>query len=109
MITICKDWYAWINRQPVGPPRFHLEGGVEVGNPGVELLLTKRIPQGINPSILLLDLSLSQKPGMWPQVITCATARYDEVLVPGSPGYTAVEIFENGVSVSKVDKVDTVT
>ena len=36
-----------------------------------------REPQGINPAILMLDLHLVQKPGMWPQVLAVAHARYD--------------------------------
>lgn len=106
MLTICKDWYAWINTQPMNPPSFHLIGGIEVGNPGVDVLLTKRSPGGPDPSILMLDVSLYQKPGMWPQVMTCASARYDEVLGKAQP-YKAVQIFHEGAVIATIDSIDT--
>ncbi|HJU40844.1 MAG TPA: hypothetical protein VJ724_14835, partial [Tahibacter sp.] len=83
-----RNWYAWINKMPPPPDDFHVVGEVEVPNPGIEALLTVRSPQGINPDILLLDLHLFQKPGVWPQVVTWVQARYDKVLKPGSPCYT---------------------
>lgn len=106
MLVICKDWYAWINTQPVGPPSIHVVGGIEVGNPGIEVLLTRRSPGGFNPSILMLDVSLYQKPGMWPQVMTCASTSYHEVL-PGKPqAYTSVEIFHDGKLIAKIENID---
>ena len=51
-------WYARINMMPPPPDDFHVIGEVEVANPGVKAELTKRIPQGINQKILLLDLHL---------------------------------------------------
>ena len=109
MLTICKDWYAWNNTQPGGPSSFHLIGGIEVGNPGIDVLLTKRHPQGINPTILMLDAGFYQKPGMWPQVMTCASTRYDEVLSGQGPAYTSVQIFHDGTKIDQIDKIDTVS
>ena len=94
-----KNWYAWINLMPPPPDDFHVIGEIFVGNPGVEALLCVKEPQGINPAILLLDLHLVQKPGMWPQVMTWVQARYDKILRPRSTKYTQVEIFLNGVSI----------
>jgi len=108
MLMICKDWYAWINNQPIGPPSFHLIGGIEVGNPGIEVVVTKRSPAGINPSILMLDISLYQKPGMWPQVMTCASAIYDEVIRKPHT-YTAVQIFNGAAMIGKLDTIDIVS
>jgi hypothetical protein len=84
-----RDWYAWNDLQPTGPPRFHVVGEVQVPNPGVHALLVPKSPQGINPSILLLDLYLKQDPGIWPQVVVWVPARYDK-----QPGYyRQVQIF----------------
>ena len=84
-----RDWYAWNDLQPPGPPHFHVVGEVQVPNPGVHTLLVPKTPQGINPSILLLDLYLKQEPGTWPDVVVWVPARYDK-----RPGYyRQVQIF----------------
>lgn len=93
-----KDWHAWINAMPPGPNSLHVVGEVQVGNPGVVPELTVREPQGINPAILLLDLHLVQRPGMWPQVMTWKQARFDKVLAPRAPRPTQVEVFATGES-----------
>jgi hypothetical protein len=69
---------------------YYVSGNVLVGNPGIEAVLRYRIPQGINPKILMLNLVLIQRPGVWPQVQTWVSARY---VAMGKPGqYTDVEI-----------------
>lgn len=96
-------WYAWINMMPPPPDDFHVIGEIEVANPGVKAELTKRIPQGINQKILLLDLHLVQQPGMWPQVMTSATARYDQILTPKSVHFEQVQIFYMGSVIATLD------
>ncbi len=86
-----QDWYAWINFMPPPPEEFHVVGEVYVPNPGVDPLLTPRRPQGINPSILLMDLYLYQKPGVWPQVLVWKQVRYDKVV--RGKRYTQVQVF----------------
>jgi hypothetical protein len=93
-----RNWYAWLNKMPPGPNSLHVVGEVFVGNPGMQAELTIKEPQGINPAILLLDLHVTQRPGMWPQVMTWVQARFDKVIVPGSPNYTDVEVFAIGQS-----------
>lgn len=104
MLVVCKEWYAWINTQPVGPARIHVVGSIEVGNPGVEVHLTKRSTK--EPTTLTLDISLYQKPGNWIQRVTCAPANYDEVL-PGKPqAYTAIHIFHGADLIAKIESID---
>lgn len=98
-----KDWYAWINLAPPKPDDFHVIGDVLVSNPGVQAELSVKEPQGTNPNILLLDLHLTQRPGMWPQVMTWVQARYDKVLSPSSPRYTNVEVFHQESSIAKIN------
>jgi hypothetical protein len=86
-----KDWYAWLNLMPPPPDDFHVVGEVYVPNPGVEILLTPKEPQGINPQILLIDIYLLQKPGNWPQNFVWKPARYDKILLAAK--YTQVQIF----------------
>ncbi|HEX3151564.1 MAG TPA: hypothetical protein VHR66_26040 [Gemmataceae bacterium] len=93
--VICKqppatrDWFAWNNFMPPKPDDFHVVGEVQVPNPGVDLLLVPRNPQGINPHILLLDLILVQRPGLWIQIPVWKSVRYDKY----NASYTSVQIF----------------
>lgn len=97
-----KNWHAWIDTMPPGPNKLHVVGDVEVGNPGIDTVLTEKVPQGINPAILLLDLHLVQRPGVWPQVVTCKQAHFDRVLAPGAPRYTNVDVFAEGRSIAQM-------
>jgi len=81
---------------PPPPDELHVVGQVVVANPGVDVELVEKVPQGINPSILMLDLHRHQRPGMWPQVLAVKPVRYDRVLPPRHPHYTYVDVFENG-------------
>jgi len=78
-VAATQNWHAWINKMPPPPDELHVRGQVTVPNPGVDVFLYKKVPQGINPSILLLDLVLVQRPGIWPQMVTSKGAVYDEV------------------------------
>lgn len=100
-----KNWYAWINLMPPKPDDFHVIGEIYVGNPGIQAELHPKEPQGINPSILLLDLHLVQRPNLWPQVMTWIQCRFDRILSPKSTRYTDVEVFHDGGSIATI-KVD---
>lgn len=100
-----KDWYAWNNKMPPKPDDFHIVGEVEVPNPGVIVSLVPRVPQGINPKILLMDLHLRQLPGVWPQVTTWKQVRYDKILVNSE--YESVTIFCGADVVANIP-VDTI-
>ena len=95
-----RDWLAWIDKMPPPPDTLHVRGSVEVPNPGVDVFLFKRIPQGINPTILQLNLVLVQRPGIWPQVQTLKTATYQEV--GRSLSYSTVEVFEDDQSLFSI-------
>jgi hypothetical protein len=72
-----SDWYAWVNAMPPGPHSFHVTGVVYAPTPGHEASLTMASPQGINPRDLILDLQLKTLSGMWPEVVTPISVRYD--------------------------------
>ena len=76
--TRTRDWYAWLNLMPPSPDDLHVTGEVYVPNPGVDPILVPREPQGINPRILLLELLLCQRPGIWPPVLVWKQVRYDK-------------------------------
>lgn len=96
MTDQCENWQAWLNTMPPKPDTFHVVGDVLVPNPGVSATLTMRAPQGINPATLALDLHLVQLPGNWPQIMTCASARFDRILPEDATRYDSVDIFLNG-------------
>jgi len=85
-----RNWYAWNDLMPPKPNFFQVIGQVEVSNSGVVPNLSVRIPQGVNPTILLLDLDLIQLPGEWPQVMRWIQARYDQVVL--EPRYQTVSV-----------------
>jgi hypothetical protein len=89
--TRTKDWYAWLNLMPPTPDELYVTGEVYVSNPGVDPLLVFKEPQGINPRILLLDLILCQKPGIWPPVLVWKKACYEKV--GRTLRYDTVQIF----------------
>lgn len=103
MTTECKDWQAWLDKMPPRPYELHVVGDAMVSNPGVRPMLTMRIPQGINPAILILDLHLVQQPGIWPQVMTCVPVRFDRVMPSGASDYTSVEIYSDGERIAQID------
>ncbi|NUM53020.1 MAG: hypothetical protein HUU46_05195 [Candidatus Hydrogenedentes bacterium] len=102
MCIATRDWYAWNNLMPPKPDDFHVTGEVQVGNPGIEVLLTPRTPQGINPTILILDLILVQLPGVWPQVVVWKPVRYDK----NNATYKQVQIFYRACEVANIPVVD---
>jgi hypothetical protein len=101
-----KDWYAWNDLEPPPPFSFHITGSIQVPNPGVLAFLHKRIPQGINSSIILLQLELIQLPGFWPAVMTDRDVRYDEVFSSQNQKYATAEIFVGNTVIHKVPVVD---
>jgi len=72
-----KNVIAIENRQPPGPASFYVIATVQVPSPGYTATLTKAVPQGINPTILILKVATKKKPGIWPPVVTDVEARYD--------------------------------
>ena len=98
-----RNWYAWNDLMPPKPNHLHVAGEVQVANPGVLALLSPKEPQGINPTILMLDLHLVQQPGIWPQHVTWAQAKY--IKIEGGT-YYEVGVYFGGVEVAKIPVKD---
>ena|SRR5271157_1054315 len=96
------NWYACNDLQPPGPPSFHIIGEVEVPNPGIDVHLSEHVPQGINPTILLLELALVQKPGLWPQMVVHKHVRFEKTNI----AYKEVEILSHSTLIAKVPVED---
>ncbi len=97
-------WLAWNNLMPPEPLSFHVIGKVEVPNPGVEVILVIRRPQGINPQILLLDLILIQRPGVWPRVVIEKMVTYE--VLGADPKYTDVNVFCSEKLIAELKVID---
>jgi hypothetical protein len=95
-----SDWYAWVNKMPPGPASFHVTGVVNLPNPGYKAELKVASPQGINPAELILDLAVTKLPGIWPQVITPVSVRYDQTAYSGN--YKTVLIREPDGDASQI-------
>ncbi|WP_116812179.1 hypothetical protein [Steroidobacter cummioxidans] len=102
-----RDWAAWIDRMPPPPDGFHVVGEVELGNPGMVAQLVYRQPQGINPTILLLDLEVEQRPGTWPDKIEWVKVRYDVTVTPQMPHYGSVTVFANSQLIAEMPVTET--
>lgn len=53
-------------------------GVVRTPTPGYDVKLVPASPQGINPKELILDLVVTAKPGVWPQVVTPTSVRFEQ-------------------------------
>lgn len=96
-----SDWYAWLNKMPPGPPSFHVTGVVSLPSPGYEARLVPASPQGITAAELILELQVTPRPGIWPQVITPVSVRYDHA--PGHVPYQTVLVREPDGDAVQID------
>jgi hypothetical protein len=91
-LLLKETFKAWIDRMPPGGPKLIVVGEVQVPTGGWHAGLTRRSPQGINPDILILDVSAQAPSGMVTQVITTIPLRYEER--PPVHQYTQVTIVD---------------
>lgn len=75
---IKNEFKAWITRMPPGPPKLIVIGKLEVPTGGYSAKLTRAVPQGINPAILLLDVQVTKPTGNVIQVISRIDVRFEE-------------------------------
>jgi hypothetical protein len=75
----CHDWKAVHDWQPVNPGRLRVNGTCDMPTPGYKITLKRKVPPGINPTILLLEKVVTPPTGNVLQVITPTPVSYDEV------------------------------
>jgi hypothetical protein len=73
-----RTWFAWENRQPVGPTRLHVGGEVETPSAHRIPKLTRANPQGINPKILILNLTIEDSGKGGVELVDYRPAYYEE-------------------------------
>ena len=102
-----KNWKAWQNLQPPGPPgppRLTVTGEVETTNSNQTPHLSEANPQGINPKILLLNLSITTA-GTGLTVVEFKQVTFAKEI--SKDQYTSVDIFSDSDPVGSA-KVETV-
>jgi hypothetical protein len=77
-VLLRETFKAWIHRAPDAPPRLIMIGDVRVPTNAWRARLTRRSPQGINPKILILDVSAQEIGGDAQDEITTIPLRYEE-------------------------------
>lgn len=88
-----KDFAAWINLMPGSPSRLYVVGKVETNAQNLVPRLTRTVPQGTNPTILFVDLTIVPD-GIGPQVVSYQDVRYEETATQGQ--YSEVAILWEG-------------
>jgi hypothetical protein len=72
------EWTAVQDFMPPGPPTLRVRGVCTMPTPGYRLSLTRIVPQGPNPTILLLDLHVEPPTNPVIQVLTPTPVEYEE-------------------------------
>jgi hypothetical protein len=73
-----STWTAVHDEMPPGPGNLKVTGELEMPTPGWKLHLSKAIPQGINPEILLLHLKRTPPSGIEPQHVVIQSVCFEE-------------------------------
>jgi|GEM_PF-5702697 len=96
-------WRAWAVTEG-SHTKIVVEGIYGMGGPGRVAVVSYAVPQGINPDILLLKLTVSTLPGAWAQVLCPIPAVY--VKSPYKKNeYQGVEILYPDGSLASVDVI----
>jgi hypothetical protein len=93
-----SNWKAWRNIMPGADPTLHVTGDVTAPTSGYSAVLSPRIPQGFNPEIYLLDLTVTPpSPGqVVNQVVTIIKVQYEEKT---KKNYARVTILPENITV----------
>ncbi|MFZ1884395.1 MAG: hypothetical protein WAU53_12555 [Rhodoplanes sp.] len=99
-----QKWKAWQNLQPPGPPRLIVTGQVEISNTNQTPQLREHVPQGINPKILLLDLTITSS-GVGNDVITWREVRFEKQIIKDQ--HSSIDVLWDGQNIGRAN-VETV-
>lgn len=96
-----KDFTAWINLMPGSKPKLIVIGKVETNAGNLQPKLTEVVPQGINPQILLLNLTIVDTGEIGTEDINYRDVRFE---APANKGqFSNVEVrFEGDLCVTMV-------
>lgn len=89
-----QNFSAWINVMPGSEHKLIVVGEVETTAGNLQPKLAMAVPQGINPSILLLNLTIEETGDVGTKDIAFRDVRFE---MPASEGqYTSVSILHEG-------------
>ena len=91
-----SDWHAWHDLMPGAPKTLHVVGTEVFPTAGYRVELRPRVPQGINPSIYILDKIVHPPEGEVAQVETEVQIHYRETT---SSVYTSVTIYPDDIAI----------
>jgi hypothetical protein len=74
----CRNWSAIHDFMPPRPARLRVRGECTFPTPGFKVTLKRAVPQGINPTILILEKTVTRPTGIEPQHVTTITVEYEE-------------------------------
>lgn len=92
----CSGWKAWHDRMPGSPATLHVTGECVFPDAGYKVRLVPRVPQGINPSIYIIDRVVEAPTGNVAHVVTTVNVHYTEET---QARYESVDIQPDGVSI----------
>jgi hypothetical protein len=98
-IDNCKNWKAIHNFMPPGPARLNVNGKCTFPTPGYKVVLKPKVPQGINPLILMLEKQVTPPTGIVAQVVTTIDVQFEETT---NTRYTDVDIDGTVIKVENV-------
>jgi hypothetical protein len=92
----CTGWKAWQDFMPPGPSTLHVTGTCRFPTHGYKVTLKEAVPQGINPSILLLRKIVTPPTG--PVILTPQDVPV-HFRKKTNTRYTAVTILPDGTTI----------
>ncbi|BCG76537.1 hypothetical protein [Mesorhizobium sp. 113-3-3] len=95
-----RKWKAWINVMPGASPAIHVTGEVETRAGNLVPKLKMTVPQGINPAILMLDLTIVKKGDVGTDDVAYRKVAYRKPARKGQ--YTEVDIFYEKSIITRV-------
>jgi hypothetical protein len=98
---LCGGWKAWQDSMPPGPSTIHVTGTCIFPRRGYKASLKPAEPQGINPAILMLRLTITKPTGPGIQIPQTVQIRYK---AKAARMYTHVTILPDGGTI-KVEQV----
>ncbi len=98
-----RNWTAYENRQPpmdASAVPFYVIGQVETNNGAKRPILKRAVPQGFNPQILILILTIEDAGGVGTTDVNYRDARFDDKVTLGQ--YSEVQVIYESNPVASV-------
>lgn len=98
---VTKAWHAWLDLMPGVQPTLYLAGHVRTGAGNRVPKLAEAVPQGTNPAILILDLSIQTEGQVGTDDYAFRPATFHKTAGKGE--YAQVEVRYEGDQIALLD------